>query len=173
MASALPLEPTHPGEPSMRAKVVAMLLILLEFVPILAHSAAISPKLTQLPADRNEIQALLDTYTKAVSSKNQKLFESLLLNRNIQFSHATSAVKKAARDNGTHNYDEFRKSVFQGRPFTQRFQDVHITQDGELAQVSLVFVNTSASEVSWGWKTLQLLKIDGRWRIASEFYTTH
>jgi hypothetical protein len=157
----------------MRPKVVATLLMLLELTPILASSAAINPKLTQLPADRQEIQALLDNYTRAVSSKNQKLFESLLLNRNIPFSHATSAEKKAVRDNGTHNYEEFRKSVFQGPQFTQRFQDVHITQDGKLAAVSLVFVNTSASEATWGWKTMQLLKVDGRWRIVSEFYTTH
>jgi hypothetical protein len=26
---------------------------------------------------------------------------------------------------------------------------------------------------AWGWKTLQLLKIAGQWKIASGFYTSH
>jgi len=39
--------------------------------------------------------------------------------------------------------------------------------------VSLVFVNTSPQGSSWGWKTMQLLKVSGQWKIASEFYTGH
>jgi hypothetical protein len=71
------------------------------------------------------------------------------------------------------NYEGFRKQVFEGPLFTQTFRDVHIQQDGPLANVSLVFVNSSADGSSWGWKTMQLLKIDGRWKIASEFFTGH
>jgi hypothetical protein len=63
--------------------------------------------------------------------------------------------------------------VFEGRPFTQRFQQVRIEQDGALANVRLVFVNSAADGQSWGWKTLQLVKAGGRWKIASEFYTSH
>ena len=48
-----------------------------------------------------------------------------------------------------------------------------ISQDGVLADVSLVFINTTANGSSWGWKTLQLLKVNGQWKIASEFFTTH
>jgi hypothetical protein len=50
---------------------------------------------------------------------------------------------------------------------------VHIQQDGLLAQVSLVFVNSTAQGDTWGWKTMQLLKVAGQWKIASEFYTGH
>jgi hypothetical protein len=56
---------------------------------------------------------------------------------------------------------------------TQRFRNIHIEQDGALANVSLVFVNTTARGAAWGWKTLQLLKVEGQWKIASEFYTAH
>ena len=41
------------------------------------------------------------------------------------------------------------------------------------ANVSLVFVNTSTQGSSWGWNTLQLLKVGVKWKIASEFYTGH
>jgi hypothetical protein len=73
----------------------------------------------------------------------------------------------------TDQYQAFRDGVFGGAPFTQRFQDIHIEQDGPLASVSLVFVNTSPKGSSWGWKTIQLLKVARRWKIASEFYTGH
>ena len=101
------------------------------------------------------------------------MFESLLLDKDIPFSGIGATDRSGGARVVTANYDSFRKGVFQGPPFTQRFQDVHIDQDGRLASVSLVFVNTAADSTSWGWKTLQLLKVGGRWKIASEFYTGH
>jgi hypothetical protein len=123
--------------------------------------------------DRIAIQRLLDTYTRAVSTKDEALFETILLNKDIPFSDVDSAVRGGAATGGTRHYDSFRRGVFQGRPFTQKFQDVRIAQDGPLADVSLVFVNTAAGGTSWGWKTLQLLKVAGEWKIASELYTGH
>jgi hypothetical protein len=123
--------------------------------------------------DRKAIEKLLDTYTQAVSGKDQARFEALLLNKDIPFSDASSAIGAGGAAHGTQHYDSFRKGVFEGPAFTQHFQDVHIVQDGPLATVSLVFVNTSTQGSSWGWKTLQLLKVNGKWKIASEFYTGH
>ena len=152
----------------------ALLGLLLAVAPVgMAQTTPIPSSFQSTGADRAAIQALLDNYTKAVSSKNQALFESLLLNTSIPFSGAAQAVGAKGAVAGTQNYADFRKGVFQGEPFTQRFQDVDIRQDGPLAQVSLVFVNTDAGGSSWGWKTMQLLKVGGTWKIASEFYTGH
>jgi len=133
-----------------------------------------SARATPIPAgfdstgeDRRAIEALLNTYTTAVSTKNQALFETLLLNKSIPFSGVPTA------DGATQNYERFRKGVFEGAPFKQTFENERIQQDGPLAQVSLVFVNSDARGSTWGWKTLQLLKISGHWKIASEFYTGH
>ena len=134
--------------------------------PIPASFASAGP-------DRSAIEALLATYTAAVSTKNQALFESLLLNKEIPFSSVGASDRPAGVQVVTTNYDSFRKGVFEGPPFIQRFQDVHVDQDGRLASVFLVFVNTATDGASWGWKTLQLLKVGGRWKIASEFYTGH
>ena len=123
--------------------------------------------------DRKAILALLDTYTEALSSKDQGRFETLLLSKSIPFSAASVAVRASDAANGTGNYDDFRKAVFEGAPFTQRFEDVRIEQDGPLAVVSLVFVNTTTRGSTWGWKTMQLLKVNGSWKIASEFFTGH
>jgi hypothetical protein len=137
-----------------------------------AQPPAVPPSFASIGPDRVAIDALLANYTRAVSTKDQALFETLLLSRDIPFSDAGSAIK-ARGPEGTHRYEAFRRGVFEGPAFTQKFQDVHVDQDGPLAQVSLVFVNTDAHGSGWGWKTLQLLKVDGQWKIASEFYTGH
>lgn len=123
--------------------------------------------------DRQAIEALLRTYADAVTTKNQSLFETLLLNRSISFSAAGQIVHAHSPDVSTRNYDSFRAGVFDGPAFSQSFRDVHILQDGPLAEVSLVFVNRAADGDGWGWKTLQLLKVAGQWKIASDFYTGH
>ncbi len=120
--------------------------------------------------DRQAIETLLETYTRAVSTKDQALFESILLNKAIPFSDAGSAIKSNGAEGGTSRYDAFRKGVFEGAAFTQKFQDVHISQRGPLADVTLVYVNSSADGSGWGWKTMQLLKVAGHWKIASEFF---
>ena len=135
--------------------------------------SAIPSEFAGTGADRSAIEKLLDTYTRAVSTQDQALFETLLLGKDIPFSDADSAVKGKGAAGSTRRYDSFRRGVFDGPAFTQKFRDVHIAQDGPLADVSLVFVNTSPEGSSWGWKTMQLLKVDGQWKIASEFYTGH
>jgi len=167
----------HEGDCDMTFR-AALLGAIAAMVPLAAAGAAPIPtRFESAGEDRAAIQALLDAYTKAVSTRNEALFETLLLNRAIPFSDAPSAVAANGAEAGTQHYDSFRKGVFEGPAFTQRFQDVHIDQDGPLANVSLVFVNTpqgaGAHGWSWGWKTLQLLKVGGRWKIASEFYTGH
>jgi Putative lumazine-binding len=141
--------------------------------PKAGHAEPIPSSFESVGTDRAAIMALLDNYTRAVSTKDQALFESLLLNKAISFSFANSAVKAPATEAGARSYESFRRSVFEGPPFTQKFQDISVRQDGPLASVSLVFVNSMPDGSSWGWKTMQLLKIDGHWKIASEFFTGH
>jgi hypothetical protein len=138
-----------------------------------ASSPPTSSNFESTGEDRAAIETLLETYAHAVSTKNQALFETILLNKEIPFSDVYSATKSNGAVGSTSNYDRFRRGVFSGEPFTQKFQNVHIAQDGLLADVSVVFVNKTADETSWGWKTLQLLKVGGHWKIASEFYTGH
>ncbi len=152
---------------------MALLLALSPWCEAQALPAPVPSSFESTGADRLAIEALLNTYTRAVSTKDQALFETLLLDRQIPFSDVYSVIDAPDGAAATHHYDAFRRGVFGGPPFTQRFQDVHITQDGPLAQVSLVFVNTSPESTSWGWKTLQLVKASGHWKIASEFYTGH
>jgi len=143
-------------------------------------STTAAPYRTAIPAtfesrgnDRQAIGKLLANYTKAVSTKDQALFESLLLGKTIPFSGVPLPENPVGGSTKTANYEEFRKGVFEGEPFTQEFKKIHIEQDGRLAQVSLVFVNTTSTRKSWGWKTMQLVEVNGQWKIAAEFFTGH
>lgn len=139
-----------------------------------------APYQTAVPAtfesggeDRRTIERLLENYTKAVSTKDQAMFESLLLNKAIPFSGVPLRERAGDPSIKTANYEDFRKAVFEGEPFTQEFEGVHIEQDEALAQVSLVFVNTTSKAKTWGWKTMELVKVNGQWKIAAEFFTGH
>ena len=155
----------------MKTMAIAALLTTLTALPVCADP--IPTQFASTGEDRSAIEGLLTTYATAVSTKNEPMFEGLLLNKDISFSGVGAEDQSGSQSVATANYASFRKGVFQGPPFNQRFQDVHIDQDGRLASVSLVFVNSAADGASWGWKTLQLLKVGGRWKIASEFYTGH
>jgi hypothetical protein len=143
------------------------------FIPVVGAAtpaSTASPRATN--TDRAAIEIVLATYTKAVSTRDQQLFETLLVNKSIPFSYVPKDSHPIS-DHGTENYEVFRKGVFEGPPFTQRFEDVRIQQEGGVADVTLVFVNTTPKSVTRGWKSMQLLRVDGVWKIASEFFTDY
>jgi hypothetical protein len=127
------------------------------------------------PEDLRAIEDVLAAYPRAVSQGDAAAFEALLLNTTIAF---TSTDELTMRDGSPstdlQRYPRFRKAVFEnGRRYTQRFYNVRIQQDGDLAHASLDFVTQDAQSGrgAFGWKSLQLLKVQGRWKIASEIYT--
>jgi hypothetical protein len=156
-----------------RLSLIPLLLAIASLSPAAGEAVSIPAQFDSVGADRQAIAALLDSYTKAVSTKDQALFETLLLNTDVPFSGVGPNGVASGAPGVTNRYQAFRADVFGGGPFIQRFRDIHIAQDGPLASVSLVFVNTAPQGRSWGWKTMQLLKVAGRWKIASEFYTGH
>ncbi len=169
------------AERSFQSKNTTMKILLLAIVLTMVTPTVMAvPYRTAVPAtfesrgdDRQAIAKLLEDYTKAVSTKDQALFESLLLDKGIPFSGVPLARKRGDLTVNTSQYEDFRQNVFAGEPFTQNFRDIHIRQDGALAQVSLVFENTALRERIWGWKTMELVKVGGRWKIAAEFFTGH
>ena len=142
------------------------------FIPVVGAAEPASTTSPRANADRAAIRIVLATYTKAVSTKDQRLFETLLANKSIPFSYIPKDSHPIS-DHGTENYEVFRKGVFEGPPFNQRFEDVRIQQEGGVADVTLVFVNTTPKSVTRGWKSMQLLRVDGVWKIASEYFTDY
>ena len=126
--------------------------------------------------DHKQISDVLENYTRSVSQGNRALFESQLLDLHIPFKGVGKSLDGAAGLDlhGVQDYAGFRKSIFDsGKQFKQRFSNVKMEQVGNLAQVSLDY-ETALQGTDYdgkGWKVIQLLKVGGRWKIASEFYT--
>ena len=125
-------------------------------------------------ADHQAIEALLASYTRCLTEHDEAGFRALLLDEKVPFAD----VEESAPSNklpDLRQYEGFRRSVFaSGQRFRQRFYNVLVEQHGALAQVSLDFVTEQVSGKrgsATGWKVLQLVKVGGRWKIASELYT--
>jgi hypothetical protein len=146
---------------------------------IAAHPAAGAPPL-QAPAqsvqsaDHQAIEALLAAYPRCLTNDDEAGFRALLLDDNIPFAMVkTSAAGEGPLD--LRHYEDFRKAVFlSGQRYKQRFYNIRIEQHGPLAQATLNFVTERVSgkpDSVTGWKVLQLVKVGGNWKIASELYT--
>lgn len=126
--------------------------------------------------ERTQIEALLDNYVISVSTGNSMLFESQLLDLSIPFASIGSREQsvRSADLKGIQDYQGFKKAIFDsGNKFQQRFSQVRIEQVGNLAQVSLDYETALKGNpyAGKGWKVLQLIKVQGSWKIASEFFT--
>ncbi|CAN5368554.1 hypothetical protein BH10PSE1_BH10PSE1_29650 [soil metagenome] len=122
------------------------------------------------------IEQVLQNYRTGVSNGDEALFVTTLLNDHIPF----YAVRTAAEDVAAVDFPDlqgvpdFRQRIFHGgQRYQQTFDQIEIDQHGALAQASLHFVTRirDSDQGGEGWKTLTLLKVAGRWKIASEFYT--
>lgn len=126
--------------------------------------------------DKLAIEGLLTIYTTSVSTGDAKTFASLLLDDKVPFMAVRGMpdIVNTGDTLDTRRYTDFYQSVFaSGRQLEQTFFNVKINQDIALAQVSVDFVTREAGtqKGGFGWKLLHLLKVNGNWKIASEFYT--
>jgi hypothetical protein len=166
--------PAWPEGADMRGTAFFAVAALFVATPSFAAPAYLSRHETSAD-DLAAIQTLLTTYTTSVTNHDEAAFEALLLNEQVPFSSVSGAIGAgAAAPPDTQRYADFRKAIFApGARYSQQFYNVHIEQDGGLAQVALDFVtkDEASGRAGYGWKTIQLLKVQGRWKIASEFYT--
>jgi hypothetical protein len=143
---------------------------------VAAYAATPAPLLNAPTAqDRIEIDALLANYTDSVSTGDRVRFESRLLDVNIPFAAVSAnGGAKTVDLKSIQDYAGFRKAIFDGgQQFHQRFSNVKIEQLGNLAQVSLDYETAlqGTEYAGKGWKVMELIKVNGQWKIASEFFT--
>jgi hypothetical protein len=122
------------------------------------------------------IRKLLASYTASLSAGDPAAFESQLLDLRIPFSHVDGGA--GAVDHPSlatfQDYARFRKIIFDSdKRYQQRFSNIRIEQVGNLAQVSLDYQTTLQGDryEGSGWKVMQLIRLNGQWKIASEFFT--
>jgi hypothetical protein len=146
---------------------------LLALGPALSKDSKPAPRSDE---DRGQIEKVLTNYHTAVSTGDEALFMTTLLDDQIPFFSAGEAASQdgSLSSAATRDFASFRRAVFHsGRRYRQSFDRVHIEQDSSLAQVSLHFITREqgSNNGSEGWKVLALLKVGGQWKIASELYT--
>ena len=152
-----------------------MLLAPLAMLTMVAASPAHAAEPFNVPEEVKAIHALLDNYTQSVTQHDAKRFESQLLDQNIPFMGTYKLDKPGfvATSQSVADYSGFKAVIFGSKQrFSQVFKDVKIEQQGNMAQVSLQYIttDTATGEGGGGWKILQLLKVHGEWKIASEFF---
>lgn len=126
--------------------------------------------------DEAAIRKLLANYTASLSTGNREAFELQLLDLNIPFAYVQSGDKTVSNPGlaAFQDYASFRKVIFgSGKRYQQRFSNISIEQVGNLAQVSLDYQTALQGDKyeGSGWKVMQLIKLNGQWKIASEFFT--
>jgi hypothetical protein len=125
-------------------------------------------------ADAQGINALLSNYTQSVSQGDRARFESQLLDTHIPFYGVGGGRLNDVDLSTIQDYAGFRQAIFDGGvQFKQRFSNVSIAQVGNLAQVTLDYETAKRDDPyeGKGWKVMQLIKVGGQWKIASEFFT--
>ncbi len=142
----------------------------------LAAAQTMTPVTDPQDPENQRINAVLQAYTRCVSQGDRAGFERLLLDTSIPFMGLRGSLPADFGQGlpAVQAYAGFRQSVFEsGRKYAQRFYDIHIERDGDLAQASLRFETRLVEQGGGGqgWKILHLLKVRGDWKIASEFYT--
>ncbi len=140
------------------------------------QAAAAATRNAPKAQDEVAIRKLLSNYTTSLSTGNRKAFELQLLDLDIPFSHVNGGAGAVHNPSLAifQDYAGFRKIIFDGgKRYQQRFSNIKIEQVGNLAQISLDYQTALLGDQykGSGWKVMQLIKLNGQWKIASEFFT--
>ena len=136
------------------------------------------PVQEQSNAEHLAIEKVLETYYTAVTKRDEALFLTTLVNKDIPFFSVgnSDSVEPELTTAKMQNYKGFSQGIFHSEErYRQTFEQIQIAQEGALATASLYFTTYRlvTGGTSRGWKTLQLVKVGAQWKIVSEIYTAH
>jgi hypothetical protein len=126
----------------------------------------------------NSIEKVLETYYTAVTQRDEALFLTTLLDKNILFFSVgdSNSVDPELTTAKMQDYKAFSQRIFHSEErYRHTFERIQIAQEGVLATASLYFTTYRlvTGGTSRGWKTLQLVKVAAEWKIVSEIHTVH
>jgi ketosteroid isomerase-like protein len=148
-------------------------------VAVAAPSKAVST-----PEDVAAITAVTEQFQAALKAKNVKALSSLLLNSNIMWtSPLTDKRVQQVRAEIDPNSDGVNAGGYNGFaqfvktakfPIEERFYNIRITQDADLAWVMFDYEFLGDGKVeNYGVETWQMVKRGGQWKIFSVVWSTH
>lgn len=145
---------------------------------------AAPPKPVSTPEDVAAIRAVTEQFQAALKSRDVKLLSSLMLHSNILWTAPMSDQRvQQVRAEVDPNFDGVRAGGFNDFaqfvknakvPIEERFYDVKVTQDGDLAWVMFDYEFLGDGKVeNYGVETWQMVKRGGRWKIFSVVWSVH
>ncbi|MEO5934310.1 MAG: nuclear transport factor 2 family protein [Duganella sp.] len=157
-------------------RAVSMAMLLSAGCAQVAHSAPGKPVTT--PAEVAAITAVTVDFQAALKAKDARKLSSLMLNSNILFAAPANDKQVAfirkeidpnsdgVRAGGYNDFVQFVKS--EKRQIEEKFYDVKITQDGDMAWVMFDYEFLFDGVVqNHGIEAWQMVKRDGLWKIFS------
>lgn len=171
----------------MRCLILALLATSIFLSSATASATDIVPsyigKHISTPQDTRAINKVIEDFQTAIKTKDRKLLSTLVLNSNILFDSPMSPEDITyVRDNHDTTFDglraggygEFARVIGMSKEsIEEKFYDVKITQDGNVAWVMFdyEFVRDGKTQ-NYGIETWQMMKVAGdNWKIASVMWT--
>jgi len=150
----------------------------------LGGAQAAPPKPVQTPEDAAAIAAVATDFQSALKAKDARKLSSLMLNSNILFaSPATDQQVARIRKEVDPNFDGVRAGGYndfvqfiktEKRQVEEKFYDLKITQDGDVAWVMFDYEFLFDGVVqNHGVEAWQMVKRDGLWKIFSVTWSAH
>jgi ketosteroid isomerase-like protein len=170
----------------MRLLLALLSALILSTMPVdAAETPSYIGRHTSTLEDRRAIEQIVADFQNALKTKDIKLLHSLMLNGDIPFSSPASPENirnirekldpnaSGIRAGGFYDFARFIRET--KVPVDERFYNVKITQDKHVAWVMFDYEFVEDGKTyNYGIETWQMMKnVDGKWKIASVWWTTN
>lgn len=137
----------------------------------------------QKTADKKEINTIIKLYSESVIKRDSILFYSLFNDGTVTWCAAIkdkSQSRELEKKEGekvrsnyfSGSYKGFLRSLFKHEATEDKFDNIHIIEDGTVAAVTMDYSFWADNKMTnWGGKYLTLIKRDGKWKITSVIYS--
>jgi hypothetical protein len=160
-----------------------MMSLLKMFVVVILITTAQCSFAQQASTDKQQIEAIIATYSKSVIERDSSAFYSLFIDGPVTWcgalkdnSQAREVAKKGEKVAGSNyfssTYKGFMRSLFHFQATEDKFDNVAIAEDGAVASVMMDYSFWANNKMTnWGNKYLTLIKKDGKWKITTVIYS--
>lgn len=155
-------------------------LKLLAFLFLIAFQQTHGQKNTN---NKKEIHAIIEQYSESVIKRDSIQFYDLFNDGTVTWCAAlmeksqnkeieTKGIEKARSNYFSGSYKGFLRSLFRYQSTEDKFDNIHIIEDGTVASVTMDYSFWADNKMTnWGGKYLTLIKRDGKWKITSVIYS--
>ncbi|WP_343695420.1 hypothetical protein [Flavobacterium sp.] len=133
--------------------------------------------------NKKEINDIIEKYSESVIKRDSIAFYNLfndgivtwcaaLMDKSQNKEVEKKGIEKAGSNYFSGTYKGFMRSLFRHQFTEDKFDNIHIIEDGTVASVTMDYSFWADNKMTnWGGKYLTLIKRDGKWKITSVIYS--